>query len=294
LGGTIVVLVFGVLMWRFHTDPSRDVGAKAQRIELVEQMRRALASAAEAEKSAVMAITDQDSQTYADQARAATAEVERDRNELSALLQKGSTQKETELLIQFTKEFSEFQRVDKELLDLAVRNTNLKASALAFGPAREAMNDMDAALSRLLNQNVSASSPSAKKVMMLAASAESAALRIMVLLPPHIAEESDKKMDDLEAAMAKEDDQVRGALSELGELLPSNKDVETARASYARFGDLKKQILKLSRENTNVRSLSMSLNEKRKVMGLCQEALAALEAAIQEEPTVGRPPVSPR
>ncbi len=51
-----------------------------------------------------------------------------------------------------------------------------------------------------------------------------------------------------------------------------------------------------SRENTNVRSLALSLNQK-KAMILSQDALNALRQAILEEPiagvTYGRPP-SPR
>jgi len=51
--------------------------------------------------------------------------------------------------------------------------------------------------------------------------------------------------------------------------------------------------VELSRENTNVRSLAISLKEKRSVMLLCQDALSALEAAIAEEPAPSRP-VRPR
>ena len=53
------------------------------------------------------------------------------------------------------------------------------------------------------------------------------------------------------------------------------------------FSEIKAQIIKLSRENTNVRSLAISLNQKRKVMLMCQDALAALEQAIQQEPIAG-------
>ena len=46
---------------------------------------------------------------------------------------------------------------------------------------------------------------------------------------------------------------------------------------------MKTQILALSRENTNVRSLDMSLNRKRKVLLVCQDALAALQRAVEEQ-----------
>jgi len=70
-------------------------------------------------------------------------------------------------------------------------------------------------------------------------------------------------------------------------------DVETAVSRYAEFNQIKAQIIRLSRENTSVRSLALSLNQKRKVMLMCQDALAALEQAIQQEP-IAKPPVSPR
>ena len=291
------VLMFVVFYFQPGQTPAEQVALKTRKSELAGQIRVALASAAEAEKSAVLAITDEESVAFANQARAATGAAEEKRVGLSGLLQTNGNAKEKELLDQFSKAFSEFQQVDKELLDLAVKNTNLKASALAFGPAAQAMSELDSALSHITVESVTSSSSSAKHAMLSAASAQAAARRIQVLLPPHIAEESDKKMDELEALMAKEDQDVRRDLKELTVLVPAgNADLKTATASYSRFTELKAQILKLSRENTNVRSLSISLNQKRKVTALCQDTLAALEKAIGEEPIAGtaNAPVRPR
>ena len=69
------------------------------------------------------------------------------------------------------------------------------------------------AVSRLVTK--SATWPDARNVVLLAFGAETAALHIQALLAPHIAEESDKKMDELEAVMAKEDQQVRDDLDRL-------------------------------------------------------------------------------
>ena len=299
LPGAALMLLFVLVAARFYKEqnPAEQLAFKARRVDLVGRMQLALASASEAEKSAVLAITDQESQRFADQARAATAQLERERRELEELLKGGGAQGEKDLLAQFSQVFTELQRIDNEVLSLAVKNTNLKAYSLAFGPASDAAEEMNGALSRLVAARADA--PEAKKVMLLAFGAEISALRIQTLLPPHIAEESDQKMDALEAQMAKEDKQVRKDLDGLAVLpeLSGDADLATAVSRYARFTKIKTQILALSRENTNVRSLAISLNQKRKAMLLCQEALSALKQAILEEPIKGvtySPPARPR
>jgi len=292
--GAAVLLVCLLVVFHYHKDqdPAAQIAFKARRVELVGRMQLDLASASEAEKSAVLAISDQDSQTFADQARAAAVKVEQERRELGELLTTSGPAGEPELLAQFSTAFAEFQRIDKELLALAVRNTNLKAYSLAFGPAATALKAMDGSLARLPTEDAQA--------LRFATNARIAAWRLLTLIPPHIAEEDENKEDALEALMAAEDAQVQKNLADLAALPKFSNDPEltSATARYAEFSKIKTRILTLSRENTNVRSLSISLNQKRKVMWVCQEALGALQQAIQAEPiagiTYGTAPVRPR
>jgi hypothetical protein len=289
--GAVILLVVMLVVLHFQTKQSStdQLAFKAKRVDVVARMRLTLASASEAEKSAVLAVTDQDSQTFADQARAATVDVEQECKELGELLVAGGTQREKDLLAQFSTVFTDFQRIDNDLLDLAVKNTNIKAYSLAFGPAADALKEMDTALSRLVAKSAGFPSPEAGDVAVLAFGAQTAALRIQTLLAPHIGEESDKKMDELEVLMAKEDQQVRSDLDGLAALqkLRADPALETASSDYARFSEIRGRILALSRENTNVRSLAISLGQKRKVEALCQDALSALQQAILEEPIAG-------
>jgi hypothetical protein len=287
--GAIVMLVIILVARPFpgeHT-PAEKVAFRARRADLVARMRLTLASASEAAKSAVLAVTDQDSQAYADQARVATAEVDRQRGELAGLLGSGGGQRERERLAQFTEGFAQLQTIDSELLSLAVKNTNLKAYELAFGPAADALKAMETALSRLVAE--SAAAPEARNVERLASDAQSAALRLQTLLAPHIAEESDPKMDEIEAQMTSLDQRVRKDLDGLAGLLKTgdHPDIQSAASQYARFSEIRSRILALSRENTNVRSLAIALGQRRKVLAVCQDALAALQQAIQDEPIPG-------
>ncbi len=285
--GVVILVLLTLVVWHFRQDPAQQLALKASRVDLVGRMQLALASASEAEKSAVLAVTDADSRKFADQARAASAEVERERRELGKLLATGGTQRERDLLAQFSEAFASFLLVEDEVLRLAVKNTNLKAYGLLFGPAADALAEMDAALARVVAKR--AGSPSARRAVLLASGARIGVLRIQTLLAPHIAEESDAKMDRLEASMVEEETKVREDLDALAELpaLEGDADRAAASSSFVRYGELKTRILALSRENTNVRSLALSLDQKRKAMILCLEPLDALQQAILDEPIAG-------
>lgn len=287
--GATVLLLLILLVLHFHkpVNTAAQLAFKAERVDVVGRMQLGLASASEAEKSAVLATRDQESQAFADQARAGIVAAEQQRRELEELLRQGGTQREKDLFDEFSQLFIAFQRIDADLLDLATKNSNVKAYALAFGPAADAVKEMTASLSRLIASN--SDSRDAKEVMHLAFGAEVAALHIETLLSPHIAEASESRMDDLEALMTQDDDQVRRNLEGLGALpkLNDDADVGMAAASYGQFGEIKQQILALSRENTNVRSLFISLNQERQVTLACQEALGNLQQAILEEPIEG-------
>jgi hypothetical protein len=298
LPGALLMLLFvlAALHFRDSQSPSDQLAFKARRADLVSRIQLALASASEAENHAVMASTN-DSKTFAEQARVATEEGEREYRELEGISRTGGTPRERDLLVQFAQAFAEFQRIENQLLPLAVKNTNLTAYGLAFGPAAEALDDMNRALSRLIAAN--AHSRRAAMITALAFRAQSGASRVETLLAPHIAEERDDKMDEMEALMGKQDAQVRGALDDLKALpmLSHDTDLATAIASYARFGQIKTNILTLSRENTNVRSLAIAIHQERKVTLLCQDSLDAVKQAILDEPVRGvtyQQPVRPR
>ena len=287
--GVVLMTLLVVVAWQFRQprSPSEKLASKASRVDLVGRMQLDLVSAAEAEKSSVLAITDEDSLRYADQARAATAEVDREREELGRLLAPDGFQRERDLLSQFSEASRNLKRIDAEVLDLAVKNTNLKAYSLLFGPAAETLAEMDAALDRIAAKY--ADSADGMRVWKMSYGARIGLLRIQAQLAPHIAEESDAKMDMMEAAMVKEESQARKNLDELAALtnLAGDADLATALSRFEQYATLKSRILLLSRENTNVRSLALSLNQKRKAMILCLDALGALKQAIYDEPIEG-------
>ena len=284
--GAMILLLIMLMVMHFQTkqSPSELLVLKSRRLDLLAQMRLALTTASEAEKSAVMALNDQDSKIFADQARKATEEVELKHKELTELLSSGGNTSERDLLVRFSKSFADLQRIDSSLLDLAGKNTNIKAFSLAFGPASDAIKEMSTALSGLVEKN--ASSPDAKNITLLALEAQIAALNIQTMIAPHISEESNNKMDELEAVMTREDQNVHKDFDGLATLLNLRGDtlLKTAMSDYTRFTEIKTHILSLSRENTNVRSLAISLGQKRKILYQCQDILSDLQQFIKDEP----------
>ena len=280
-GAALLLALVGLALYSGAArSPAQQLAARAEKVELVDAMSVALESAAEAEKSAVLAITDQDSQAFADQARAASSTVQQRQRDLETVLQRRGTDDEKRLLEKFGQVFADFQRVDDQILALAVKNTNLKAYALAYGPAADTLQDMEAALAPLTTEPATAK---------LALRAEVAALHVQSLLPPHIAEETDEKMASLEADMARAEHEVRqdlDAIAALGNLRQS-PDLEAVASAWSRYLELKARILVLSHENTNVVSLTLSLNRKRQVTAACQSALTELRDAIKVEPIAG-------
>lgn len=296
--GLLIGFALTALYFQGDRRHAAEAAQRTRALELVDQLRIDLATSSEAEKSAVLAISDQDALHFADQARAARTAVERGRDELATLLTDPHAQPAArERLAQLSESFATLAKIDDEVLGLAVKNTNLKASRLAAGPAAAALDELDAALAHLGTDASHAAD--ALQMVSLASEARIHALKVQVLLPRHIAEESDAAMDSLEARMTEEARALDADLAGLARLRATDgsPDLEAATSAWARFAEIRSSILALSRENTNVRSLALSLTRKRQALLVCQEALAALRQTIDAEPGTNPmrpPPTLPR
>jgi hypothetical protein len=251
-----------------------------QKLQLIQVMSRDLVAAAEAEKSAVMAETDEDSQAFAEQSLQASHNLEKARRELEPLLE-GKPQ-EAHLYQEFSRCWDQLQEIDREVLALAVQNTNLKALRLSFVPAAAALRSMEEALNHLMD--VDSASPNAVQIVRLAAKAAMGALNMYTLQAPHIAESTVTRMDEMEASMRGLEAQVTDALQSLQALVdePGKPFIEAAWAAYRDFHSINTEIVGLSRQNSNVRSYALSLGQKRKTTAQCQDVLAALQETVQQ------------
>jgi hypothetical protein len=256
---------------------------RTKKDQLVASMLLNLQASAEAEKRAVLAETDEESKASADDAIEKSATVEKERLELRQLVDAGQRSDERKLLDEFDAAWRQYQTLNEEILDLDAENTNLKALRLSYGPAAESLDRLDAAL----NEMISTADATSERAELTTAAFQAAvsAGKIYAMQSRHIAETTDGEMDRIEGKMSSLDQEAESALQKLSELNgPAQQaNAEKAKAAYAEFQKVHAQILELSRRNSNVRSLALSLGEKRRATAQCLEALDGLQKSIRSE-----------
>jgi hypothetical protein len=246
---------------------------------LVGEILLQFTKAADAANRAVMADTDEASVAFAREAEQATEAVQKDSAALGPILQGLGYTDETRMLDEFVRRFAEYRSLDRRILDLAVENTNLKAQRIAFGPAQDAANAFRDALQPVARLVPAKDGWHAEA---LVATAVRTIREIQVLQAPHIADADEAVMTRMEQQMATSATAARTALDALRSLAgPAGQShVTAAAAALDRFMDLNAQIIGLSRRNTNVRSLALSLDQKRTITAACEDRLRALQAAL--------------
>ena len=230
-----------------------------------------------AEKSAVMADTDGASAAFAEEwARWAEA-VEKGLQELDQLIEAYPSEREIKLLKEFKGCWAEFRAIDRAVLEIAVQNSNLKAARLSFDAARDALTRFEGALAQLMQGREGG------PICGLASHALAAALNIQVLHAPHIASPSDEEMDGLEKTIRENDAMARRSLNALQPLVSPDRQPALcqAQAAYDEFAKVTASVIQLSRQNTNIKSLELSLNRKRNITSQCDEILTSLQDAVQ-------------
>jgi methyl-accepting chemotaxis protein len=280
--GRFVVGLVWATMGGCHRIPDPAFKQLSDARALAAELRVQFGKAVGASDRAVLADTDETSLDFARQAESATHAVEGDAAELSRRFEGLGFDREKQLLDDFSGRFAAYRKVDRETLALAVENTNLKAQRLSFGPIRQASDAFRGALDAMAR---AVSGKDHCRAAELVAKAELALLEIQVLQAPHIAEPDDVAMSRLEKTMAELLGTATGALSSLRALVAPTAQSTLAAANQAltQFQGLSGQLIALSRANSNVRSLSLALNQKPKLTSACDGSLTALENALSKE-----------
>jgi hypothetical protein len=246
--------------------------------KLGSSLRVQFTKAADASNRAVMAVTDDASSAAAREATQATGQVDHDSDALRRLLQQLAYADDMRHLEAFTACFAGYKALDADILSLAVENTNIKAQRLSFGPAHDAANAFRQSLESA-RRSISAPNCCVDGTI---ARATAAVLEVEAIEARHIAESDDAAMAQMEAEMAASEAAARTALESLKDKLPASagRQLAAAGAALERFATTNEELVKLSRRNSNVRSLALSLGRKRVVTAECDDTLRALEESL--------------
>ncbi|MDP9151789.1 MAG: hypothetical protein M3O36_17845 [Myxococcota bacterium] len=256
--------------------------AEARRVSA--DLRLQFSQASDASNRAVMADTDEASVAFAHEAEQGKQAVHMDVEKLAPHLHSLGYAAEARWLEEFTRRFADYGRLDETVLALAVENTNLKAQRLSFGPAHQAADQFRDALDALVSSAAAKSaSKSERCIESVAARAILAVRDVQVLQAPHIAEADDAAMSRIEAEMSRLHAVAADAVRELARRAEAQPTLEAASASLERFTDLSAQIVALSRRNSNVRSLALSLRDKPPLTARCEDSLRSLDEALAKE-----------
>ena len=271
-----VILV--ILAVKGYVNPTERLEARKHKGELIMAMLAALATADEAEKSAVLSTDDEESKKFAQRSKDAALAVTQKGTQFSDLLKRFGSPDENALYQQFTGEFQQYQKINDELLSLAVRNTNVKAYAILYGPADQLFNEIRQMLADSANFDVN-------KMALPSLHAQIDLLDIKATLPQHIREQDDKKMTEMEKQILADEEDLKSNLDTLLSLA-GNKNADTIKKTQSAFTELqglRSAIIDLSRENTNVHSLDISLKQKYSISAACRAALDNLKEKVDSE-----------
>ncbi len=252
-----------------------------QKLAVISTMQHDLLVAMEAEKSAVLATTDEESIAFAAAWKNADGAVARGQSEVRRLVEVDARPSEKAALAKFDEAWAALVAIDSKLLELAVANTNLKAARLAATDGAGAVNQLVDALTEL---QTATKDPAVLREL---SNAAISALRIQALLPTHIASADEPEMNRLEDQVRTLVTTVDGALQRGPKTIPAAAR-DRATQAWARYQQVNTEIIRLSRLNTNVRSFDISVHEKRDAMIAAQNALAALKTAVQDVPRATR------
>lgn len=258
------VTVFGLLP--FVLTPTAGCGDTNAAIERLSEARHLSADlyvqfmkASGSTDRAVMADTDQASSAFARESEAASQAIQHDIDTLGPMLPALGYTEEARLFDAFVGRFATYRELDERILDLAVQNTNLKAQQLSFGPGQEAADAVQAAL----DASVAARPAEAWQARALAATV-AAVRQIQALQAPHIADADDAIMTRLEGRMQASEAEARRAVAALRRIAApaSAARLDAATAALDRLMAVNAQLIGLSRQNTNVRSLALALESE--------------------------------
>ena len=279
-----IAIAFASLSIRTAQDHALESN-KPKNLELVHAMRLNLLAVSEAQNIAMIAKSEKLSGECLEQADAGVQGFQRAYSELKS---NPPAYIDSMLIARVGDQFDAFYQVHNQLTSMLQRNTNRKAYELATGSGLKLLNEIDAGLHSLTESVLESHSSNQLADVKQMYEIRLSLLRIQNMLIPHISEPSDSEMDNLESRMRTEELVVEKGIQQLSTREGNKDKLSEVNAQLADFQKLKAQIITLSRENSNVHSETLAVNERRDLFLACEATLVDLVNQINshDPPTI--------
>jgi methyl-accepting chemotaxis protein len=256
--------------------------------EVLSDLLASFLSSLRAQKNAILAPDDDRSKQYADSSQAIMKDVQTTFDRLKGLVASDHGQGQAVAIDALGKSIDAFQKVNNDVLNLAVQNTNVKAKKLLKGDVQRQINILSTIVRKWIGGVSSRPTPSAADLAKLRSLFEIqvALLEMHPILVRHIESSSKEEMAAEEKKLTELQDQIQAGLASVSEA-DSAAQVE-ARAALAEIKSLEATIIKLSETDSNNRSATMSLGESKAVGDECTARIADLDKLLAAEATTGR------
>jgi methyl-accepting chemotaxis protein len=266
------------------------VDVSVQEQTLAMQMQLDLLRAVRAQKNCMLSVKDDESRAFADQAHKCTEAVNRSRADLKAMLDEHGSPEEKEAIAEFDAAWRDFQTKQAEALDLSVQNSNVKAAELLAGPMADKLAVIEEALTPLLGQadaEAGQKQDPGRAAVLYKRSRQLADLLLHLrsfppLLKRHTEVSGEQELTTLEARIQAPETAVDGLFAALKAQGTEKEGAAYDRAAlaFAEFKALTKQLLKLSRADTNGRARAISMGPLRDAIDACEGARARLRTSL--------------
>jgi GH24 family phage-related lysozyme (muramidase) len=277
------LLVVGLLLGCSGQDFQANLHALLEKQRLAAQLQQSLLAASDAANKSLLAPDEAAASQQAAAAKAAFEAGAGQLQSLSALIEKGNNPKEIEAVKPVVADFKELDAAYAALHGLVARNTNVRAARLSRHEAAQAVERLRQALAPILAAPDCAAAAQALRAI-------AAAQAILILHPLHIDERSAAGMDALEAAMNQDDRDARTALAGLADLAAPSGDgaaqaqaAKAAQDAYEAFWTVHAAIIGLSRENSNIEAIALTMGRKQLLQAKILADLTTLAAVIDEK-----------
>ena len=292
----ITITVIGVnRMAKLNETLAYVIGYNVGETQSANDLQTSLFDVVRWEKNALLASNDEDIKKNAEGAAAAVVQFEHIHATLTNVYRTDTQASKGELdaIAAIPALWDTFKKNDKAICDLAVTNTNVKATALSNGKGLETLQQLNAALEKAIAQSkkdIEAASAAANHNAMNAGYEKGdLARRIMLdamelhrLQGVHINASSDAEMDKLDGQIKALDDRIQAEFKLLAPMANEKEKAELATAEVARkeFMATTAEVQRLSHLNTNANANALSMGAQRITLDLLDKQLTIITDAV--------------